>query len=132
MPRVSLKRYRPGPKRKREFTVPGQSVQVDVKHVKLESGRYYQFTAIDEATRFRVLRLYDHDSVASAIRFVDEVRKQLPIAIHRIQTDNGSEFGTDFTWHLHDLPSPRSGNSAHARPARLPGDQWQGRAQSPH
>ena len=25
------------------------------------------------------------------------------MAIKRIQTDNGSEFGTDFTWHLHDL-----------------------------
>ena len=59
VPKVSLKRYRPGPKRRPELTVPGQSVQVDVKHIKLSSGRYYQFTAIDEATRYRILRLYD-------------------------------------------------------------------------
>lgn len=26
-----------------------------------------------------------------------------PMAIQRIQTDHGSEFGTDFTWHLPDL-----------------------------
>ena len=25
------------------------------------------------------------------------------MAVQRIQTDHGSEFGTDFTWHLRDL-----------------------------
>ena len=25
------------------------------------------------------------------------------VAIQTIRTNNGSEFGTDFTWHLHDL-----------------------------
>ncbi len=103
MPPISQKRYRPDPKRRREFALPGQSVQVDVKHVKLQSGRLYQFTAIDEATRYRVLKIYDHNSVCSAIDFVDEVRSRLPVAIQRIKTDHGSEFGTDFTWHLHDL-----------------------------
>src|SRR5262249_60955166 len=33
----------------------------------------------------------------------NEVRQAFPVAIRRIQTDNGSEWGTDFTWHLHDL-----------------------------
>lgn len=103
VPRVSLKRYRPGPRRRRELGVPGQSVQVDVKHLKLGARRLYQFTAIDEATRYRVLKIYAHNSIASAIAFVDEVRRRLPVAIQRIQTDHGSEFGTDFTWHLHDL-----------------------------
>lgn len=51
VPRVSLKRYRPGPRRRRDLTIPGHSVQVDVKYLKLGSGRFYQFTAIDEATR---------------------------------------------------------------------------------
>jgi len=103
VPRVSLKRYRPGPRRRRDIRVPGQSVQVDVKHLKLGSGRLYQFTAIDEATRFRVLKIYDHNSIKSAITFIDEVRRRLPMAIQRIQTDHGSEFGTDFTWHLQDV-----------------------------
>jgi hypothetical protein len=58
VPRVSLKRYRPGPRRRPELHVPGQSVQVDVKHIKLGSGRLYQFTAIDEATRYRILKVY--------------------------------------------------------------------------
>src|SRR5262250_2396967 len=103
MPKVSLKRYRPGPRRRRELRVPGESVQVDVKHLAIGSGRLYQFTAIDEATRYRVLKIYDHNSIKSAIAFVDEVRARLPMAIQRIRTYHGSEFATDFTWHLHDL-----------------------------
>jgi transposase InsO family protein len=103
VPRVSMKRYRPGPRRRSEFTVPGQSVQVDVKHLKLGGRRFYQFTAVDEATRYRVLRIYTHSSIPNAIAFVDEVRQRLPIAIQRVQTDHGNEFGTDFTWHLRDL-----------------------------
>lgn len=103
VPRVSLKRYRPRPRRRQELLIPGHTVQVDVKHLALGSGRFYQFTALDEATRYRVLKIYDHNSVRSAIDFVDEVRQRLPVAIQRIRTDNGSEFGTDFTWHLHDL-----------------------------
>jgi transposase InsO family protein len=42
-------------------------------------------------------------SIPNAIAFIEEVRRRLPIAIQRVQTDNGSEFGTDFTWHLRDL-----------------------------
>jgi len=103
MPHVSRKRYRPGPRRRREFHVPGQSVQVDVKHLKLGGRRFYQFTAIDEATRYRVLRVYAHNSIRSATDFVDELRRRFPAAIQRIQTDHGSEFGIDFTWHLRDL-----------------------------
>jgi transposase InsO family protein len=84
-------------------TVPGKSVQVDVKHLRLGRRKFYQFTAIDEATRYRVLQIYDHINIKSAIDFVDEVRRRLPVAIERVKTDHGSEFGTDFTWHLHDL-----------------------------
>jgi transposase-like protein len=72
VPRVSQKRYRPGPKRRPELHVPGQSVQVDVKHLKTQSGRLYQFTAIDEATRYRVLKIYDHNSIQSAIHSINE------------------------------------------------------------
>lgn len=78
-------------------------MQVDVKHIRLTSGRLYQFTAIDEATRYQVLKIYDHNNIRSAIDFVDEVRGKLPVAIKRIQTDWGSEFGSHFTWHLEDL-----------------------------
>jgi transposase InsO family protein len=39
----------------------------------------------------------------SARAFLDEVRRVLPVAIRSIQTDHGSEFGWDFTWHLRDV-----------------------------
>src|SRR2546425_3356737 len=103
VPHVSRKRYRPGPRRRRELHVPGHSIQVDVKHLKLGGRRFYQFTAADEATRYRVLRVYAHNSIRSATDFVEELRRRFPVAIQRIQTDHGSEFGTDFTWHLRDL-----------------------------
>jgi transposase InsO family protein len=50
-----------------------------------------------------VLRVYAQNSIKSATEFVEEVRRRLPMTIQRIQTDHGSEFGTDFTWHLQDL-----------------------------
>jgi transposase InsO family protein len=103
MPKVSWKRYRPRPRRRPELRIPGQSVQVDVKHIRMGSGRFYQFTALDEATRYRVLQIYDHNSVRSALDFVNELQKRLPAAIQRIRTDNDSSFGAEFTWHLHDL-----------------------------
>jgi hypothetical protein len=72
---VSLKRYRQG---RREIPVPGQSVQVEGQHLKLAGCRFYQFTAIDEATRYRVLRLYADNSIKSATDFVEEVRCCFP------------------------------------------------------
>jgi transposase InsO family protein len=95
--------HRAGARKRRDLQIAGQSVQVDVKHLRLGARRLYQFTAIDEATRYRVLQIYAHNSIRSATTFVEEVRRRLPVAIQRIQTDHGSEFGTDFTWHLRDL-----------------------------
>ena len=99
--------YRPGPKpADAPLQVPGRSVQLDVKFVPpvgRARQRFDQFTAIDEATRFRVLRIYDHDNTKTAIQFLQEVREHFPFAIHRIQTDNDSSFGPQFTWHLSDL-----------------------------
>src|SRR5262249_8262763 len=41
-----------------EEATPGESVQVDVKVIKLGNTKAYQYTACDDCTRFRVLRLY--------------------------------------------------------------------------
>lgn len=35
--------------------------------------------------------------------FIDEPWRRFPVAIQRIKTDPGSEFGSAFTWHLQDL-----------------------------
>jgi transposase InsO family protein len=105
--RVSLKKYRPGPKpADAPLQVPGRSVQLDVKFVPRVGRarqRFYQFTAIDEATRSRVLRINDHNNTKTAIDFLREVRENFPFAIQKLQTDNDSSFGAQFTWHLSDL-----------------------------
>src|SRR2546429_187268 len=41
-----------------EKAEPGESVQVDVKFVKIAGRWAFQYTALDDCTRFRVLRLY--------------------------------------------------------------------------
>jgi hypothetical protein len=102
VPRVSLKRHRPRPRR-RDILVPGQSVQVDVKFLKGRTGRFYQFTAIDGATRYGIPKFYAQNTIRSALDFVEELRHRLSVAIQRIKAHHGPEFGTDFTWGVHDV-----------------------------
>jgi transposase InsO family protein len=96
-----------------EKQLPGHRVQIDVKFVEplptqARSGRgkrrrkFYQFTAIDDCTRLRVLRIYPQLNQDTAIQFADYVLQRLPFAVEVIQTDNGSEFGTAFHWHILD------------------------------
>ena len=82
---------------------PGHRLQLDVKFLERIAGtrrRLYQFTAIDDCTRIRVLKIYDTCDQATAVRFVDEVRRRLPFRIQVVQTYNGAEFQSQFHWHL--------------------------------
>jgi transposase InsO family protein len=86
---------------------PGHALQVDVKFIEPlgQTGRkkrYYQYTAIDDCTRLRVLRAYPTHDQKTAIRFIDHVLSKLPFKVEKVQTDNGSEFGQSFHWHLLD------------------------------
>jgi len=49
-----------------------------------------------------VLRAYPRCDQKTAIAFIDHVLSKLPFQVERVQTDNGSEFGTSFHWHLLD------------------------------
>jgi len=75
---------------------PGDSVQVDVKVVKRAGTKAYQYTACDDCARYRVLRLYRHLDQRSSLDFLAEVRRRLPFAIRRVQTDHGTEFAFAF------------------------------------
>jgi transposase InsO family protein len=89
-----------------EKPMPGHAVQVDVKFIAPLSStsrkKYYQFTAIDDCTRLRVLRIYDKLNQKTAIQFADFLLDKFPFRIEAIQTDNGSEFQSAFHWHLLD------------------------------
>lgn len=91
-----------------EKQVPGHHVQVDVKFLKLmrpDGHRVmrYQYTAIDDATRIRALKIYDKHTQDNAIDFVDHVVERFPFRIQTIRTDNGHEFQAKFHWHVEDL-----------------------------
>ena len=86
-----------------EKPLPGHRVQLDVKFIQplptLQAGsrrKHYQFTAIDDCTRLRVLRIYPRLNQQTAIQFADYVLERLPFRVEVIQTDNGVEFGASF------------------------------------
>ncbi len=90
-----------------EKQVPGHHVQVDVTFLKLvgkdgKATRRYQYTAIDDATRIRVLTVYTRHTQKNAIHFLDHVIKRFPFRIHTVRTDRGHEFQAQFHWHLAD------------------------------
>ena len=104
-----------------EKPLPGHRVQLDVKFIEPLAGspagarrKHYQFTAIDDCTRLRVLRIYPQLNQQTAIQFVDYVLERLPFRVEVIQTDNGVEFGSSFHWHVldkgvgHDYIKPRT------------------------
>ena len=93
------KKYEPKPYE--EMTHPGERIQIDVKYVpsncltkeiKEADGRYYQYTAIDEYTRQRVLWASKEHSTYASAEFIDIIIKKFKYPIECIQTDNGFEF----------------------------------------
>jgi transposase len=71
----------------------GELVEIDVKYVpnRIKKLRYYQFMAIDVASRWRHLQVYNDLSNYSAIRFLQEVMKIAPFKIIAVKTDNASK-----------------------------------------
>jgi transposase InsO family protein len=86
---------------------PGHQVQVDVKFLSFNTSegkkiKRYQFTAIDDATRIRALKIYEKHTQKNAIDFIEYVIKKFPFRIHTIRTDRGHEFQAQFHWHVED------------------------------
>lgn len=87
------------PKPYEQMRYPGQRVQIDVKFVPAscivgqEAGcKWYQYTFIDEFTRFRYLEAFQEHSTYSSSEFIKHVVQKFPYAIECVQTDNGLEF----------------------------------------
>ena len=78
---------------------PGELVEVDVKHVPgLVAGRkYYQYTAIDVASRWRYLRIFEEESVTNTIIFLKDVIGRFPHRITGVKTDNHPMFTNRYT-----------------------------------
>ncbi|MBS0560511.1 MAG: transposase, partial [Proteobacteria bacterium] len=69
--------------------VPGDRVQVDVCKIR---GGIYQYTAIDDCSRWQVAGIFPRKTAASTVAFLTKVRAAMPFPIQRIQTDRGQEF----------------------------------------
>ena len=87
--------------------VPGHHIQMDVKFLtfKVKRGekiRRFQYTAIDDATRVRALKVYKRHTQANAIDFVNHIIEKFPFRIKEIRTDNEHEFQAKFHWHVED------------------------------
>ena len=63
----------------------------------------YQYTAVDDATRVRSLKVYNRHTQKYAIAFVDHVVAKLPFRIQQIRNDRGHEFQAQFHWHVEEL-----------------------------
>ena len=81
---------------------PGEIIEIDVKYVpgKVVDRQYYQYTAIDLASRWRHLKIYDGQSNDNSVKFLKEVIKEAPFKIKAIKTDNHSTFTNRYTGYL--------------------------------
>lgn len=74
--------------------LPGELIEIDVKYVPgpVKNRQYFQYTAIDTASRWRYLDVYDEQSSFHSICFLKDVMSRFPYPIQAIKTDNHSTF----------------------------------------
>ena len=93
------------PKPYQQMTHPGERIQIDVKVVPRKciadpDLRLFQYTAIDEYSRYRVLGAYPEQSTYSSALFLKKVVLEFTrkgIEVECVQTDNGFEFTNRFS-----------------------------------
>ncbi len=115
---VKLSNPKYKPKTYKPADYPGQKVQIDVKFVpsaclvgaaaeeaKENGGYFYQYTFIDEFSRFRYLEAFKEHSSYSSSEFIKHCVKRFPYAIECVQTDNGPEFTNRLNRQCADKPT---------------------------
>lgn len=82
----------------------GQRLQIDVKFVSsaclvgsAKEQKFYQYTAIDEYSRWRFVEAFDEHSTYTSAVFLEHLIKAFPMPIKCVQTDNGAEFTKRFS-----------------------------------
>jgi len=99
------RRYRTRKLKYKYIKVPlakGDLIEIDIKYVPdlIANKRYYQFTAIDCASRWRYMEIYDGFGNNTAIDFLNKLTKVVDFRIRAIKTDNGSSFTNRYTGYL--------------------------------
>ena len=72
-----------------ERPIPGDRAQADT--CKIAPG-IYQYTAVDDRSRWRVLKIYTRANAKNTLDFIDFMVEKFPFPIERLQTDRGREF----------------------------------------
>ena len=92
------------PKPYEQMKYPGQRIQVDVKSVpacclvnNAKGKKLYQYTAIDEYSRWRYVEAFEEHSTYSSAQFLKHLIQRFPMPIECVQTDNGVEFTKRFS-----------------------------------
>lgn len=84
------------PKPYKRADYPGQKIQIDVKFVPnycvTIGQKYYQYTAVDECTRWTFREMYEEHSTYSSKDFLIKLLRAFPVPIREVKTDTGSEF----------------------------------------
>jgi transposase InsO family protein len=68
---------------------PGTPSRSDVKFVKIGGRWAFQYTALDDCTRFRVLRLYRRLHQSSSLAVLTEISRGFPFRIRKLQVTTG-------------------------------------------
>ena len=68
---------------------PGDRVQLDT--CKIAPG-CYQYTAIDDCTRYRVLAMFPRRTAANTLLFLERLIEEIPFPVQPVQTDRGRKF----------------------------------------
>lgn len=78
---------------------PGELIEIDIKYVpgRVKNQRYYQYTAVDAASRWRYMKIYDEQSNYHSILFLKEVINLFQRKIEAVKTDNGFVFTNLYT-----------------------------------
>ncbi len=91
------------PKPYEQMLYPGQRFQIDVKYVpavclvnKAKGQKFYQYTAIDEYSRWRFVESFDEHNTYTSVAFLEHLLKAFLLPIECVQTDNGPEFTKRF------------------------------------
>jgi hypothetical protein len=81
-------------RRKRKFKrysrpIPGDRIQMDTCKI---APRIYQYTAVDDCSRWRVLEIYQRRTANNTLQFLDLVLEQFPFSIQRFKQREGWNF----------------------------------------
>ncbi|WP_275443634.1 DDE-type integrase/transposase/recombinase [Petralouisia muris] len=92
-----------------QMTYPGQRIQIDVKSVpsvclvnEAKGKKLYQYTAIDEYSRWLFVEDFEEYSSYPSTQFLQHLIRAFPMPIECVQTDNGMEFTKRFSYQVRE------------------------------